>query len=130
MKGPAMFGSSKRRVFAADDVQLAGLAVVDVRDAGVIIGAAPGVDRVRAVARAEEAGAGEEAAALRIGDLRAVQRRVVARRRDLLLAVQLLRVQADVARQRAVGRDLPRRQADLRDTRWSIFGSITDQLNR
>ncbi len=111
--GPGHVRVLQRRVLAADDVELARLAVVHVRDARIVVGAAPGVDAVRSVERAEETGAGEEPAALGIGDLGAVERGVIARRLDFLLACQLLCVQAHIAGQWPVGGDLVRRQPDL-----------------
>ena len=114
-EGPDHVRVVERRVLAADDVELARPAVVDVGDAGVVVGAAPGVDLIRSVERSGEGRAGKEPAALAVGDLRAVERRVVARCRDLLLAGQLLGVQADFTRQRAVCRDLVRCQTDLGD---------------
>ena len=97
------------------DEKLAGAAVVDVRRCVVFHGAAPREDLVRSVEAASERGAGEHPAALRIGNLRAVDRRVIARRRQVLRAGQFLQVQAHVARKRTVGRDFVRGEPDLAD---------------
>ncbi|MCG6860608.1 MAG: hypothetical protein LJE70_04925 [Chromatiaceae bacterium] len=75
-KGPDHVWVLGGRVLPADDVQLTRVAVIDVGDTGVIVGAPPGVDAVGVAARAEKARAGKEPAALAVGDLGAVQRRI------------------------------------------------------
>ena len=103
-----------RRLTARDE-KLTGAAVVDVRRRVVLHGAAPREDLVRTVEAATERGAGEHPAALRIGKLRAVDRWVITRRLQVLRAGQFLRVLADVARKRTVGRDFVRGEANLAD---------------
>ena len=102
----------ERGIGAAPDVELAGLAVVDVGRGLVVVGAPPGVYLIGTVEGAGERRAREDAAALAVGDFRTVERRVVAGRRQRLAAGQLLLVETEVAGQRAVRRDLVRGQAD------------------